>query len=96
VDPNTPESIPAYSIESIVKEMNWATIDLLKLDIEGSEKEVFEKKYETWLPQTKMIIIEVHDHMRKGAAKSVFAAMNKYNFSFSMNHENLIFINQDF
>jgi hypothetical protein len=69
---------------------------LLKLDIEGSEKEVFEKNYETWLPNTKMLIIEVHDHMRKGAAKSVFAAMNKYNFSFSMNQEKLIFINQDF
>jgi FkbM family methyltransferase len=96
VDPNTPGCIPAYSITSIVKEMNWSTIDLLKLDIEGSEKEVFEKNYETWLPNTKMLIIEVHDHMRKGAAKSVFAATNKYNFSFSMNHENLIFINQDF
>jgi hypothetical protein len=96
VDADTPGCIPAYSIASIVKEMNWSTIDLLKLDIEGSEKEVFEKNYESWLPQTKMIIIEVHDHMRKGAAKSVFAATNKYNFSFSMNHENLIFINQDF
>jgi FkbM family methyltransferase len=95
VEASTQGSIPAYSIGSIVQEMNWSTIDLLKLDIEGSEKEVFEKNYESWLPHTKMIIIEVHDHMRKGAAKSVFAAMNKYNFSFSMHHENLLFINLD-
>lgn len=95
VDAATPSSIPAYSIGSIMQEMNWSTIDLLKLDIEGSEKEVFEKNYESWLPHTKMIIIEVHDHMRKGAAKSVFTATNKYNFSFSMNHENLIFMNLD-
>ncbi|MEY2760467.1 MAG: hypothetical protein RLZZ96_367 [Bacteroidota bacterium] len=96
VNASTPGSIPAFSISSIMQEMNWSTIDLLKLDIEGSEKEVFEKNYESWLPHTKMIIIEVHDHMRKGAAKSVFAATNKYNFSFSMNHENLIFVNLDF
>ncbi len=95
VEALTPGSIPAYSIGSILQEMNWSTIDLLKLDIEGSEKEVFEKNYESWLPHTKMIIIEVHDHMRMGAAKSVFAAMNKYNFSFSMHHENLLFINLD-
>jgi FkbM family methyltransferase len=95
VDAATPGSIPAYSIGSIMQEMNWPAIDLLKLDIEGSEKEVFEKNYESWLPHTKMIIIEVHDHMRKGAAKSVFTATNKYNFSFSMNHENLIFMNLD-
>lgn len=96
VDASTKGSIPAYSIGSIMKEMNWSTIDILKLDIEGSEKEVFEKNYESWLPHTKMIIVEVHDHMRKGAAKSVFTATNKYNFSFSMNHENLIFMNLDF
>ncbi|MFM1821120.1 MAG: hypothetical protein RLZZ402_1479 [Bacteroidota bacterium] len=96
VDASTSGSIPAYSIGSIMEEMNWSTIDLLKLDIEGSEKEVFEKNYESWLPNTKMIIVEVHDHMRKGAAKSVFTATNKYNFSFSMNHENLIFMNLDF
>ncbi|MBU6261709.1 MAG: FkbM family methyltransferase [Bacteroidetes bacterium] len=95
VDAATPGSIPAYSIGSIMQEMNWSSIDLLKLDIEGSEKEVFEKNYECWLPHTKMIIIEVHDHMRKGAAKSVFTAMNKYHFSFSMHHENLLFINLD-
>ena len=96
VEAVTPGSIPAFSIASIMQEQQWVTIDLLKLDIEGSEKEVFEKNYETWLPNTRMVIIEVHDHMRKGAAKSVFTAVNKYNFSFSMNHENLIFINQDF
>lgn len=43
VDASTKGSIPAYSIGSIMKEMNWSTIDILKLDIEGSEKEVFEK-----------------------------------------------------
>ena len=96
VESVTPNSIPAFSIASIMQEQKWATIDLLKLDIEGSEKEVFEKNYESWLPHTKMIIVEVHDHMRKGSAKSVFTATNKYNFSFSMNHENLIFTNLDF
>jgi FkbM family methyltransferase len=96
VEAGTPNSIPAFSIASIMQEQKWATIDLLKLDIEGSEKEVFEKNYESWLPHTKMIIVEVHDHMRKGSAKSVFTATNKYNFSFSMNHENLIFTNLDF
>jgi len=96
VEAGTPNSIPTFSIVSIMQEQKWATIDLLKLDIEGSEKEVFEKNYESWLPHTKMIIVEVHDHMRKGSAKSVFTATNKYNFSFSMNHENLIFTNLDF
>ncbi|MCE2704093.1 MAG: FkbM family methyltransferase [Bacteroidota bacterium] len=92
---NTSDSLPAFSIHSIMQEQGWSTLDVLKLDIEGSEKEVFEKNVEEWLPHTRMLIIEVHDNMRKGAAKSVFAAISKYDFTFSMHHENLVFINQN-
>ena len=95
VEENTPDSLPAFSIHSIMQEQGWTTLDVLKLDIEGSEKEVFEKNVEEWLPRTKMLIVEVHDNMRKGASKALFAAISKYNFTFSMHHENLVFINQN-
>jgi FkbM family methyltransferase len=39
----TSGSIPAFSIDHLMQINNWSSIDLLKLDIEGSEKEVFEK-----------------------------------------------------
>lgn len=93
--PQNPEAIPAVSIETVMKEQRWSTIDILKLDIEGSEKEVFEEGFEYWLPKTKAIFVEVHDHMRKGAGNAIFKAITKYHFSFSMQHENLIFINED-
>ena len=88
-------SFPAISIRSIMQENNWETLDLLKRDIEGAEREVFGFNYEEWLPKTKVIFIEIHDNFKKGSSKAVFAAISKYNFSFSMNNENLIFINED-
>jgi FkbM family methyltransferase len=91
----TSDSIPAFSIDHLMQINNWSCIDLLKLDIEGSEKEVFEKNYSNWLPKTKMLIIELHDQMRPGASKALFTALSSYNFSFSMHHENVIFINRD-
>ena len=91
---NHKDAIPAVSIEDIMRQHNWKYIHILKLDIEGSEKEVFESGFEYWLPRTRAIIIEIHDHMRSGASKAVFQAITKYNFSFSLQHENLIFINQ--
>ena len=92
---DNPAALPAISISTIMKEQNWDSIDILKIDIEGSEKEVFELNYETWLPKCKAIIIELHDNMKQGTSKSVFNAISKYNFSFDMQDENLIFINQD-
>jgi FkbM family methyltransferase len=90
-----PKALQAISINSIINSNNWQTIDILKMDIEGSEKEVFEFNYETWLPKTKAIIVEMHDNMRKGASKAIFSAISKYNFSTSISDENLVFINQD-
>jgi hypothetical protein len=93
--PDHPNSISAISIATIMQEQEWEHIDLLKIDIEGSEKEVFESNYENWLPSTKSIVIELHDQMKKGCSRSVFAAISKYNFSFSFSDENLVFINED-
>lgn len=91
----TATSIEATDINSIVEEAGWTSIDILKIDIEGSEKELFSANYEKWLPITKMIFVEVHDSMKPGSSKSVFKAISQYNFHFTMKHENLIFINQD-
>lgn len=95
VEQSSDQSIPAISLDEIMKTVGFKTIDLLKIDIEGSEKDVFMDGYESWLPCTKYIIIEMHDHMKKGASKSVFKAISNYNFSFKSRRENLLFTNED-
>lgn len=90
-----PASIDAIDIYSVMQQEGWTGIDVLKIDIEGSEKDVFGSNFENWLPLTKVIFVEVHDDMKKGSSKAVFKAISQYNFSFAMKHENLVFINQD-
>lgn len=95
VSSSAEHGIPAISVRAIMKRYGFDSIDILKIDIEGSEKEVFEENYESWLPKTKMLLIEIHDFMKDGCATSIFRAISKYNFSFSMKHENLIFLNKN-
>jgi FkbM family methyltransferase len=90
-----PNSIPATGISDIMEMMKWGHIDILKLDVEGSEKEIFSSGYEQWLPKTRVLIVEIHDRMKKGCSKSVFNAINNYNFSFAIAGENLVFMNED-
>jgi FkbM family methyltransferase len=78
--------LPAFSINHLIANAQWNSIDILKIDIEGSEKEVFESNYESWLPSTKSIVIELHDQMKKGCSRSVFAAISKYNFRKNKSH----------
>lgn len=92
----TAQTIKAVTVSSVMQQFNMPHIDVLKLDIEGSEKEVFEENFEKWLPLTKVLIIELHDKMKKGSSRTVFNAINKYDFSFDMKGENIIFTNNAF
>ena len=91
----TKDSIRALSIADIIEERKWKSIDILKLDIEGSEKNVFEKNYERWLPLVKVLIVELHDRMVPGCSETVFKALAHYNFSKEIKGENHIFFNKD-
>jgi FkbM family methyltransferase len=86
-------TLEAISVTDLMKEFNISQIDILKMDIEGSEKEVFTDNYDFWLPRTKCLVIELHDRMKKGCSASVFRALSNYDFSLSIKGENLIFIN---
>ena len=88
-------TIKAWSIDGVMQQMNWPHIDILKLDVEGSEKEIFSHNYESWLPKTRLLIVELHDRMKAGCSKAVFSALTRYNFSFSVAGENLVFKNEE-
>lgn len=92
----TPNSIKAYTISGLMEELNIDQIDILKLDVEGSEKEIFTSNYNNWLPKTNCLIVELHDRMKPGCSDAVFNAISHYEFKSSENGENVVFINNNF
>jgi FkbM family methyltransferase len=94
-DSSDKNSLTAITIDKILADSGCKEIDILKLDIEGSEKEVFESGYENWLDKTKVIIIELHERMREGSEKSFYSAIAKYNFEKKRHGENIIMIKKD-
>lgn len=85
-------SVPSATLATFIQDHKIASIDIVKIDIEGSEKEVFSKDTEKWLPITQCLIIELHDRMKAGCSQAVFKVMSQYNFEFSIKGENLVFI----
>ncbi len=69
------------SLESLMKQYNFPEIDFLKMNIEGSEKEIFSENYDYWISKTKAMLIELHDGKNAGCSKAVFNATNLFNFS---------------
>jgi len=82
-----PNTIKAITIDSIMENYNLSKIDLLKLDIEGTEKEIFEHNYDLWLSRTKFIIAELHDNLKENCSKTFFKALANYSYKLYNNGE---------
>jgi len=89
------QTISSISLNQIMEQQQLQKLDLVKIDIEGHELELFETNTASWLPKTHQLVIETHDAFKRGCSKSVFKAVSAFNFSFSMRGENLIFTNDD-
>jgi FkbM family methyltransferase len=79
------------SINDLIKEYNLKKIDVLKIDIEGSELEVFSNNL-SWLSKVDVIIIELHDYMFDDCSKVFYNAVNKYKWKKHISGENVILV----
>ncbi|WP_152682759.1 FkbM family methyltransferase [Caenimonas sp. SL110] len=59
--------VRAVCIEELLATHGVDQIDLLKVDIEGSEKEVFEAS-QGWIDRVSVVIVELHDRFKPGCA----------------------------
>jgi FkbM family methyltransferase len=78
------------TISDIVKKYNLQSIDILKVDIEGAEKELFTYNYKEWLPKVKCIMIELHDGDHPGCTPAFFRAIADRDFIMFCHGENVI------
>ncbi len=87
------DGIEVVELCDIVTMMQWDSIDLLKMDIEGSEVEVF-KGDVSWLKMTKLIAIEIHDEF--GYRETIEGILTEYGFRLFWHGELTIGVNQQF
>lgn len=72
--------INAIDIDNLLKNSGFTSIDLLKMDIEGSEAVVFSHKDAQWLTKVKNVAIELHG---KECERQFFKALSTYNYDLS-------------
>ncbi|MDE6844906.1 MAG: FkbM family methyltransferase [Lachnospiraceae bacterium] len=86
------EAIKAISFDSIIKKYSLERIDLLKIDVEGSEYEIFNSENLDWLKICKAVVIETHDHIVKGTDEMVNRILLERGFKKSVYEENQLFV----
>ena len=74
---NVEYDISAVTVDSILRDTGFDRIDILKLDIEGAEKEVFGNNTELWIDKVDIVVIELHDWLRQGCSQAFYSAFNR-------------------
>ena len=71
------ELVDAITVSDVVAEFSLERIDLLKVDIEGSEIEVFSGASE-WIDRVEAVCLDLHDRLRPGCSRVFFSAMGDF------------------
>ncbi len=86
------KSVNAVTIPGLLPQLGHDYIDILKLDIEGAERELFAEGAESWLGSVGQIIIELHDRFVFGCSSAFYSKIVHYPFAQATKADN-IFVN---
>lgn len=82
--PDETPDISSVDIGTLLNESGHESIDILKIDIEGAESEVFRYNYQNWLEKVRVIVIELHG---KKCREIFETALSPYKFRFTKSGE---------
>lgn len=71
------QSVPAITINALLERYRASEIDILKLDVEGAEKELFESSVD-WIDRVRALVVELHDRYVPGCAEAFQRATRHY------------------
>ncbi len=89
--------IQALSIPDLMSKVGFAEIDFLKIDIEGSEKNLFSKfAADPWIDKCRMISCELHDRFMPGCSDAFHNAMAGKGFNLGKHGEFEFYVRDDY
>ena len=71
--PGDANAIQAICVSDLLHQRGRDAVDLLKIDIEGAEREVFDELAKRWIERVNVLAIELHDQERPGCRAAVEA-----------------------
>lgn len=79
---NICHAVKAMTVDSIMDEFGIDRINILKVDIEGAEKEVFSDT-SAWIDKVDALIVELHERMKPGCNRSFYLGSVGFDYEWS-------------
>ena len=81
------QRVAAYDIPWLMAHYDLATIDVLKMDVEGAEQVIFSEACHAWLDNVRMLIIEIHGPEARATFETAISKSN-FNWDHTRHGEN--------
>lgn len=82
--------VRSITVNNLLDRLGWNGVDIIKIDIEGAERELF-KNNTGWIGRTRYLIVETHDRFKEDCTKAVFQALEKYSYTMRVWNQNMLF-----
>ncbi len=82
--------IQGITMDDLLEELGVNSIDLLKLDVEGGEKEIFNADSSRWLSKVDVLAVELHDSRVPGCSRAFYLATAAEDFAEYRRGENIV------
>lgn len=69
--------VDAYTLQTLMQRSGRLEIDVLKLDVEGAEREILSQGSDRWIDQVKMMLVELHDRIEPGCSAALSSAIGQ-------------------
>jgi len=69
--------VPAITVGTLMRNFGLDEIDILKLDIEGAEREVFGDT-SAWIGEVDALIVALHERMKPGCNRSFYSGSSGF------------------
>jgi FkbM family methyltransferase len=83
--------VESVTIDEAIRISGFQTVEILKMDIEGSEYEIFSQPEISWLNNVRTFVFEFHDRIKPGCSEIVYSKFDINNFEILKKGEYVIF-----
>ena len=88
------DPVDGYGLQELLATLGHDRIDILKVDIEGSEAVVFGGDPAGWLSKVGVLLIELHENKAPGCGRIFFGATVQHPFHYHQRGENVVLVHE--
>ena len=81
--------LPGLTVDQVLDRMGWDRCEILKLDIEGAEREILTHS-SSWIDKVDCILVETHDRFQPGCSDAVASISDAFPYRLVLGEKHLL------